>query len=510
MAFPLDLFVTPYQGPGQQPSSASGFNALGDFGTQLREEAHRKALLEQQKYQYDRSQANTEFATKSLDAYHQDTIAARREASRNALQGKRDAQVMKIRDAIRVAQRNNRPEEVQSLLAELARLGFSVSEEDTLYEAPEAKVAELTPDVPAPKVSTATLPKTPAGEDLWLKQPKPEFGFMGGALADKGEAPQLKAPQVSPLPWERGTVSAPAEPPKKKKGGRFTIRDRGNLVDTIDSPMEMEKDRGAIEDALSIYIEDPQNPEQQAAARRASVLAQKAIQTGMSPDKALQMGREQLNKEMQRYKTQKLPSAQPPPGTGGGGLSKEDRLRLGAVGGDVEKVVDQIQAAIKLPALNEARRHTQRGLAMLQGDRSGFRDVNAMAQLLKEMSGATVSDAEYGRYVGGGSEITRLETKIRSYTAGGKLPDDLIAELREVFERASNVQRTAIDNAGALAYDQVKGRLLTAKPEEAERLANTARDYFKNQFGKPAGDASPKADGRKRSMEWLDKQPPVK
>jgi hypothetical protein len=157
------------------------------------------------------------------------------------------------------------------------------------------------------------------------------------------------------------------------------------------------------------------------------------------------------------------------------------------VGGDVEKVVDQIARDQKLPSLNEARRHTQRGMAMLQGDRSGFRDVNAMAQLLREMSGLTVSDNEYGRYVGGGSKLLELETKVRSYTAGGKLPDELISELREVFLRASRIQEDAIANMGNLAYDQVKGRLLTAKPEEAERLGNTARDYFKNQFGTPAG-----------------------
>lgn len=491
MVMPLDLFLTDPTVVSKLPTSRTGYKELGDYGQSLSERAYRDKVFGEEKRQFDTEQARRSKVDKGTIAYHEDLVSARREASRNALEGKKEARVTALLAQMRKSANANKWDEVESIRAELTRMGYATEESDTEFAPPEDTAAAI---------ADAGMPKPPAPKVPAAKGPKPDPAFLGTlsqlvANEKPGEgAIEAGDPLASPFPWEASGMPAP--PKKKGPGGRFTIKDpQGNLVQTVDVPMEMEKDRQSIEAALAPYIDDPQNPEAQAAMRRASAMAQKAIATGTSPDQARREAMQAFKAEMQRFKTQRLPSAQPAGGGGGSGISKEDRMRLTAVGGDVEKVVDQVARDQKLPSLNEARRHTQRGMAMLQGDRSGFRDVNAMAQLLREMSGLTVSDNEYGRYVGGGSKLLELETKVRSYTAAGKLPDELISELREVFLRATKIQDDAINNMGDLAANQVKGRLLTAKPEEAERLSNTARDYFKQQFG---GAAKPKDDGSRR------------
>jgi hypothetical protein len=507
MVMPLDLFVTPYTPVSQLPTAATGYKALGDFGERLSERAYRDKTFEEGKRQFDTQQARLTASDKETARYHQDEIDARREASRNAAEAKRDARVSKIIDMMRKAQDSNRWDEVASLRDELTRLGYATEESDTAFapETPAPKI-DIPPDVPSPKIPATKVPKASPGfksalaAEMGKESPENPFGLTGSTI-------DAEDPAASPFPWEGLGMPAPAK--KKGPGGRFTIKDReGNIVTTMDVPMEKEKDRQSIEASLAPYIDDPQNPESQGAAKRASEYAQRLIGTGMSPDKAVEKARLSYEAEMKRYKAQRLPSAPAPAGTGGSslGVSKQEQGRLGAISDDARQTIMTADERHKLPQARE-------GLAAIDGmeralqkaGEDGFSGGAALSQYMKAISGATVTEGEVHRIMGGAGAMSEWETKLNRYTNGGKLDPDLIRGLKGVASRAREVFNARINGAIASTtplFTELPG---LATPEERKKQVKAMRGWF---TGGRADEVTPaaKGSGRARADAWLESQ----
>ena len=499
MVMPLDLFITPYTPVDRMPTAGAGYKALGDFGRDLSERAYRDKQFAEGQRQFDQKHALDVEQQKDTRAYHTDLIDARREASRNALESKRDAKVSALLAQMRKSANANRWDEVDSIRQELTRMGYATEESDTEFEPPEAEAsktaAALAPDVPSPKIPAAQVPK-------------PDKKFAGALAAEMGKddpfglgGPSIEAsdPTGSPFPWEDHGI-APA-PKKKGPGGRFTTRDaQGNLVQTMDVPMEMEKDRQSIELALAPYIDDPQNPESQGAARRASQVAQKAIATGMSPDKALQLGIQSYKTEMQRYKGQRLPSAQP---TGGGGVSKQEQ-QMGV------QTFDKTLAAVKEGRAEQVIAKARTDLSeaeqmegMLSDPEKAFSNRAAMMDWLHAKIGSAQTRTELNNALGGAGAIAKLQMDLNNWTDGGRMPDEIRRGLLQVVQASKQTAQKRIDDAGASAADFLRETLPDfVSPEKREKMAGAASNFLTGKKKETSTDSA-REELNRRTREML-------
>lgn len=215
----------------------------------------------------------------------------------------------------------------------------------------------------------------------------------------------------------------------------------------------------------------------------ASKAGAQMLDLGLQPNEAVKYAVDIYGKTLRQEFKLTRPEA---PGRGGGGapgIGKEERMRLGGMSDDVSKIVDQVARDGKIQEISKAGLHINRGLELLKGDRSGFRDTQAMAQLLREMSGLAVTEQEYNRTVGGEGFKTLVDKALSFYASTGKLPDETIRELQEVFTRAMATYKRAKAEMGAKAYEQVRRRLLTGTPGERESQADAARGYFTDEYG---------------------------
>lgn len=499
MTFPLDLFITPTMDPTK--FQGQGPRILADWGDQLQRDRLARAELAQRQSQFEAKNALEAKEVAGKNKYYEDLIDARRENSAAMRDEKKEKRVSVLMDAFR---RAKTPRDRDLIRQELTRLGYAVEEDDT--EMPDTTTAQ------APLLSPLDAAPSPAPGKPGAPVPKvdPKFKAALGAEMAKDDDPfglNEQPSQGDPTPLDPLLFGAGAPAPQQpKRGGRFTVRDdKGNLAMTFDEPVERQKSRMAVSSVLTPLIGQASNPEEKAAAQVATDAAANAVDAGFSMQDAAKFGAELYHKEMARYKTERRPGAVGA-GGGSGGISKEDRMRLGGVGGDLEKVIDQVSRDGAMPSLTKAEADVKRGISMLEGGRTGFRDTQAMGMLLREMSGLTVSDREYERVVGGGSKLSELERKVNSYVGGGQLPDDIVRELQEVFMRARKIQTDRREAMANQAEDQVRGRLLTAKPEEVDRLAETARRYYLGgPSEKKSGPAGGGGDEAKRRKALEDK-----
>jgi hypothetical protein len=504
MPIPLDLFVTPYQGPGQLPSSATGFNGLADFGSELRDNALKKQQLSQDMAKHGASLAVEHESVKGRNAYYQDSVDARREATQERGNANREKRVGFLMDAFRKAKGT---QERDLIRQELTRLGYSVDESESEFQAPvQAEGAgAILPEAAAPPAK--------AGPGV----PKPNKKFMSALdqfmNTENGKEPGAPAedPGASPMPWE--ALGMPAAPKPKGKGGRFSIRDReGNLVQTFDEPAEKEKSRGAIEAAIAPYIDDPRNPEQQAAAKRASEVAERAISAGFSDKEALQLGINQLNKEMGSFKAQKLPSSAPAPAKGGAaaggsglGVGRQEQSRLGALSDDTQTFLFKLSSDQKIPDARKALAETaEMESALEKAGQDGFSGGAALSRYMKSISGAAVSEREVDRIMGGAGALSQWETKLNRYTNGGKLDDDLIRGLKNITSRARQVFNERIQNAVQTGQGYFRNNVGLATPEDRAKQEELVSGFFTGKWSDQKPPSGPKGgapSGPKMSLE---------
>lgn len=521
MVMPLDLFVTPFTDPAKAPIAGEGLQRLG---AQLTESAHRKRMLAEDARQFDAEHARRSAADKSTAAYHEDLIAARREGSREAARQRREARAASLLQEMRKAAAQNRYDDVENIRQQLTALGYASEESDTAFDphaAADAMADAAMATAPQPATPAAPAPPKPG------KGPKVDPKFAKALGAEMGRetdpdpfglgAPSIQAedPSVSPMPWgelglDAPPSAAPAAAGKKKRGGRFTIKDpEGFTVSSMDIPMERERKREAIEEALQPYIDDPQNPEQLGAARRASAIAQKALDAGYSDHAALQLGVQQLNKEMQRYKAQRLPSAPAPTGGGGGGslgVSKQEQSRLGTAEAYTLKVVTearQEEAVVKARQDLSSAEHLQ---DLLSNPDDAFSNRMGMMEELHRLIGSAQTRSEIENALGGAGAIEKLKMDVGNWTDGGRMPEPIRTGFQRAALAAKRAAQKRLDDAGNKVYEFIRDNPSLLTTEEREKAGNAGRNMVRGYTAPSAGSSAPKPsdpDRRKKLEEKM-------
>lgn len=496
-------FLTPFASPALGRIDASALGQAGQLLSEgVRREQERKDRLAEQQRRFELDQS--EAAGKS------DYYAAQAQTHRMAVEQSKNAATEKRAQALFDAFRKSKtPQERQAVRDELQRLGFSVEETDTELPDPTS------PATPAEAIASTT--KAPAVAGTKVKTPKVSKKFasaLGQFMQDENDAtvaPEEQSP-ASPLADPSGVAattmgampSAAPAVPKASRGGRFVIRDKSGIqVQSYDEPVERMKGQTAIRSTLGAMGLAAVTDRERAATQAASEAGAQMLDLGLQPAEAVKYAVDIYGKTLkQEFRPAKAGTAGA--GGGGGGMGKEQRMRLGGMSDDESKIIDQVARDGKIQEVSKAGLHIQRGLDLLKGDRSGFRDTQAMAELLREMSGLAVTEQEYNRTVGGNGFKTLVEKALSFYTSTGKLPDETIRELQEVFTRAMGSYKTAKVAMGQKAYDQVKRRLITGTPEEREAQADAARGYFTDEYSDKGGSAAPPASaGAAQSDEEL-------
>lgn len=501
MTLRYDSFLTPFASPALGRIDVSG---LSDAGRMLEQRAqydqNRQDRLEKEKRDYALEQSATEGRNRYFDAQ----AATHRMQIEQAKNADAEKRARSLFDAFRKAKT---PNERRAITDELQRLGFQVEEQET--EMPAESAAAPASPAQAPPVPGATAAPKPA---KGKKPPKPNPKFaaaLGQIVSEEGaqEAPVdeaalgpgslssvLGVPGVGGTAGEMGAASAKVDIPETSaRGGRFLIKDKsGATVHSYDEPLERMKSQMAIKGAMNAMGVAAVTEREKAAVEAASAAGAQMLDLGLAPDQAVRYSLDVYGKTLrQEFKLSR------PDGTGGSGgggsvMGKEERQRVGALSDDASKIIDQVARDGKMGEVSKAGLHINRGLELLKGDRSGFRDTQAMAQLLREMSGLAVTEQEYNRTVGGEGFKTLVEKALAFYTSTGGLPDETIRELKEVFTRAQASYKRALGAMGSKAYEQVNRRLLLGTPEERAAQADAARGYFTDEYGSPSAPAVPK------------------
>lgn len=482
MVMPLDLFMTPYTDPSRVPL---GDNSMAQFGQSLREESLRKQQLQQQKDQFQQTHALQTEETRGRNRYYEDLVDQRREASHLRNMEQKDKRAAALMDAFRKAKN---AQERDLIRQELTRIGYSVEEGETdLPDVAAVQPGVAPPNAVAPAQAGMAPPVGPGGfrtsehmpEDLRAESAMRAEIEGGAAGLTKNESARLSQGASGGGLGAFG-IAGPAQMQKPKRGGRFTIRDsQGGLAQIYDEPMERERKRSAVSGMLQPYIGMSSNAEEKAAAEMAEKIAVAAIDGGVSEERAMLLGQRAYEKEMGRFKMERRPGSIPT--GGGGGMSKERRMTIGQFSDDLAKIRDQVARDSNIKDIDKGEGLAQRGLSMLEGE-SGFTDGQALGQLMKELSGLTVSDAERNFIMGSEGKFNQLMVEANRIGGNARLPDDIRRGIRDVFNRAMQVSRERREKAGNLAYETTMRTLLAADPEERAQLADANRGYFTSRF----------------------------
>lgn len=120
-------------------------------------------------------------------------------------------------------------------------------------------------------------------------------------------------------------------------------------------------------------------------------------------------------------------------------LALEARAKRGGTGGapgvkapkttEVNAIFDDVARDFKLPALTQSERDLQAIINMTNSP-NALDQRAAIAAKIKEMSGTAASDKEREFYLGAAGFWNGLESKINSYTEGGRLSPELLQQLR--------------------------------------------------------------------------------
>lgn len=530
MVMPLDLFITPYTDPTKIKRSG----ALGELGQSLQEQANFNNQFGERQRQFDATNAlhgeqmRTENALRGeqiqgINRYHDDLIDARREESREKTKAAGEKRAAFLLDAFRKAKN---AQEREAIRQELTRIGYSVEETETAL--PEvATPAAVTPaDIITPQAMPKPAGKAPKGKKGQIQLgdvnigPNDEPGFaekLAGYMKEQPESagpPGLGEPAgggnvqdvlgalgIGMDPNQAGPPEEPAKaeaPSKPKRGGRYSIRDKeGNLASTWDEPVEMEKQRAFIRKSLSPYVGNEGNKEMSAAADRASQAGAAAL-AYLPPEKAMELARDEYDKEMARFKSERRPGARPAGGGGGvaGGISKEERLRRSAIDDDDLAVINSIGNRHAITDVNKNLGNiTKMEDLLADAKNDGFKGSAALSTYMKDMSGLTVNREEVGRIIGGSGKLTELEFRLNQWGDKGRLPDDLREGLIAVAAASRKVAMDRLQRAGNSAYDYIMNkRGIYATPEEREQSARAARGYFTEDYS-----AAPSAPAHGRS-----------
>lgn len=520
MAFPLDLFITPVTKPWEADRPVT---SIGEFGQMLNDNANRKRMLGQQDAHFQQEMGLRQRQAAESERWHKDAVDARREMAHEKNELTKEKRVNTLLDALKKAVRLNQRAEADMIRQELSSMGYKVEEVASEYQDPAEAVASEGPApggpgplgmVQGPKPGKAP-PVDPSVSKVLKPGMKPgKTSAFGPALdaymaGEGGASPEPKPELGSPFPWESLGLGAPPEKPTATpgRGGRFIVRDKqGNLVQSFDQGMETQRQAQAILQMMAPRIGDTSTPEKQKAADKAAKAGVAALEV-LPVDKAVQLATDAYFKEMGTYKDQKLPSTL---GSGGGGVvSKEERMRMGAFSDDVKDIINQVKNEYNTAATEKASAIGERGLSMLEGD-SGFMDAQALGQLMKEMSGLTVSDRERAFIEGSEGKIAEYQRELNKWIGSGRLPPELQKGLRDTFARAIQVHRNVLEKGGNQAYEQVQRRILTASPEERERVADAARGFFTGsyQLEREAPKGAPKAGPRPSGPGPVGASPP--
>lgn len=489
MPLSYDNLLTPFASPALGRINPT---ALGEAGQALsdsvRQDQLRQDRLAEQQRRYELDKAGEEGKNRYYDAQAA-THRMQVEEAKNSATNKRANALF---DAFR---KTKTPSERSLIRDELKRIGYSVEEGDT--ELPGQAGGPQAAPSSTGGVSAAALSSTIDPSQSAMGTIGEPGGIASGATMGEGGVPEMGV-----LP-----SAAPAMP-KMSRGGRFTIKDpTGIQVASYDEPMERMKSQLSIRGALGSMGLAATTDREKAATAAATEAGANMLDLGVDPNNAVKHAVDIYGHVLNTGEFKRTL----PPGHGGGGpggkVGKEERMRLGAMGDDSLAITKFVADQGKFGEISKAGLHIQRGLDLLKGDRSGFRDTQAMAELLREMSGLAVTEQEYNRTVGGEGFKTLVEKALSFYGSTGQLPDETIRELREVFVRAMSSYKAAKNDMGAKAYEQVKRRLLTATPEERESQADAARGFFTDEYGdqKKAAPKGAPAQGGHASDEELDK-----
>ncbi len=292
--------------------------------------------------------------------------------------------------------------------------------------------------------------------------------FTGGIRTPGGSLPAQVGGPAEPGPRPPGGVlpraASAAEPPGASEAPLrgYTVRGPDGKELYKVSPEDVVNGQrarvGAVFDGLPADVADA-----------GAVAEAKKIATGLvgvlTPQQAVQKGLEHLQQGQQRRGALQITEANRKPRWGtGGGAAPTDGWATGKTGAAMNQFGDDIYKAIttfsstgKLPALNAADQAIRVAEQGLQAAGNPAEQRFAVQQLIKAMSGLTVSVAEDNRYQRLAGVLPQMENLLAQFT-GERMSPEYIRRVLGVVQqwRASSAQvRAEIASEAAETFSTV-------------------------------------------------------
>jgi hypothetical protein len=326
-------------------------------------------------------------------------------------------------------------------------------------------------------------PENPIDIDAEARKLSPQdVATMKATAAAHGSA----AIAPKPIQATPSSLMAFGERPPQPKVGPVVVTDNGKPLFTVTKDqLEQHKRFNAMSVAqvFQPLVDGADSDEDKADAIRAQHEAANAAYSGMSRDKAIELG-------THRYDTQRMENFRrnwdkfPPggkKGTGGGGglIGGLSPKLAGQLREYTDKVIDDVSRDFGIPKSSTAITTANTIQAQIN-DPSGYVQASAFAQQLHELFGAAQTASEKATLFQG----IPIESKIQMWEnrlVGGQIPDDVRQDITQTMElvKRNLLQRRS---EGALAaYDRIVSNPLAGDEKTRQTQAWLARHYFSGE-----------------------------
>jgi hypothetical protein len=322
------------------------------------------------------------------------------------------------------------------------------------------------------------------------------------AIPPHAERQRRKAAGLPTSPLSPGPLGAQAKtsddidaseaPPEMPRKGYRVFDKNGREVYSSQMPHSrvVEWQRRTLTNALKALVDNAATPEEKAAATKAYQYAMGRAGSA-STDQIIKEAVEMYESDLQRANNLARSKSGGVGGGGGGGAAG-----LGGTGVDadlaikldrlVNTTVDDVDKKMGT-AFRQVERLTASALANAESP-DPARQRQAVNELIKSMSGATVSDRERQVYNEMNGKLTALEAEFNRYTSGGAIPQELMAGYRSILENTMRITRDYKRTLG----EEVRGKVMAlggleyASPEWRKHQADLAASAFTGeQVGEP-------------------------
>lgn len=322
--------------------------------------------------------------------------------------------------------------------------------------------------------------------------PNPFEGDMGVRLRPQRTTglpeAQPEAEATAPEPAATGEQATPVSMPSLR-GYRLNF---GGKILEISPESIAQRQQQRVASALEPLVASATTPEEKAAALEARDMAIQLIGT-TSPDKAFQSGLDFYQKTLDRQG--KLKRAKVVRGTAGSGgegyggiegLSKETSKRSFETGRYANQLINNTLQNSNVKNIREEIANADDALQKASS-KDPLAQFASKATLQRMLMKGSLSDRDVARLEAAPGQWARLEQWANNWTEGGKVPEDVLRQIKDIANKKRMLLKQRLHEAGQLAKNRVLGdeALRTnTTPEELDSYGDQAYGDATGQFRK--------------------------